>query len=162
MSAENIVSEMFSRVTARYGSYRMIELQGQHQTCSSSQEKIMDMQSDLLISSFKNPKMITLVKENIGQASNGSSPHGALALKLGFKKAFEIKKRGRGVRLRCSNANCEWSKNPVSYSSVGSNARCPNCSPGCNCCAIYLQCAGCGYQRTSTYVSCQGCGMKFL
>lgn len=163
VSANNVVGEMFSRVTARCETYdQMVELQDQHPTCSFSQEKIMDMQCDLLISNFKNPKTIALVKENIGYASNGSSPHGAIALKLGFKKAFEVKKQQRGVQLRCSNTGCEWSRISVLYSSIGSSIRCPKCSPGCSCCGTYLQCVGCGSQRTSNCASCQGCGKKFL
>ena len=157
------MDEMFSRVTARYGTYRMVELQDRHRTCSSSQEEIIDMQCDLLISRFKNSKTIALVKENIGYASNGASPHGAIAVNLAFKKVFEVKKRQRGVLLRCSDATCAWSMKSVPYSSVKSSAYCPS---------LYhkdsehrlslLHCVGCGYDRIDIYDSCQGCGMKFL
>jgi len=44
----------------------------------------MEMQCDLLISDFRNPTMITLMQENIGHISDGSSSHCAGALKLGF------------------------------------------------------------------------------
>jgi hypothetical protein len=139
-------------------------IKSQHQTCSFSQHKIMDMQCDLLTSDFKNPKTIALMQETIGQISDGSSSHCAGALNLGFEKAFEAKKQGSGVLLRCSNTSCEWNGSPVAYLSVGSNIYCPHC-PGCRCssCARhYLQCAGCGYQRTGTYTSCQSCGKKFM
>ena len=131
----------------------------------------MDMQCNLLISDFKNPTTIALMQENIGHISDGSSSHCASALKLGFKKAFEVKKRESGVLLRCSNYNCGWYSNPVSYSSVGSNIYCTQCSSnynnynynyGYNNNRYYMQCVGCGYQRTSQYASCQSCGKKFL
>ena len=114
------------------------------------------MECDLLISNFKNPKTVALMQESIGHISDGSSSHCASALKLGFKKAFELKKRESGVLLRCSNYNCGWYSNPVPYSSVGSNIYCPQCRRN-----RYMQCVGCGYQRTSNYVSCQSCGKKF-
>jgi len=127
----------------------------------------MDMQCDLLISDFKNPTTIALMEENIGHLSDGSSPHCVSALNLGFKKAFELKKRNRGVLLRCLNTGCGW-YNPVSYASVGSNVYCPHCynNYGYNYNYgnrhYYLQCVGCGYQRTSNFTSCQSCKKKFL
>ena len=60
---------------------------------SFSQEKIVDTQRDILTSNLKNPKTIALMKENIGNMSDRSSPRCAGALKLGFEKAFELKKR---------------------------------------------------------------------
>ena len=123
----------------------------------------MDMECDLLISDFRNPTTIALMQENIGHISDGSSPHYAGALNLGFEKAFELKKREGYVLLRCSNSNCEWHKNPVPYSSFGSDTYCLQC-------AIYnryeyirhpIQCAGCGYQKTTSYGLCQGCGKMF-
>jgi len=132
---------------------------------SFRQYKIMDMQCDLLISDFRDPRTITLVQENIGRVSNGSSSHYASALKLGFKKAFELKKREISVLLQCSNDNCGWHSNPVPYLSVGSNVYCPGCSSN-----AYgyqtryrMMCAGCGCQRTNDYhTSCLGCGRKFM
>ena len=128
----------------------------------------MEMQCDLLISDFRNPTTITLMQENIEHISDGSSSHCAGALKLGFKKAFELKKRERSVLLRCSNSNCSWHSNPVTYSSVGSNVYCPGCSnnaySGCSCCrppSYQMQCVGCGSQRTGDYTSCQSCKKKF-
>ena len=125
----------------------------------------MDMECDLLISDFRNPTTIALMQENIGHISDGSSPHYAGALNLGFEKAFELKKREGYVLLRCSNSNCGWHKNPVPHSSVGSN-------PYCSQCATFnryngytnrypIQCTGCGYQRSSGYTSCQGCRKMF-
>ena len=124
-----------------------------------SQGKIMEMECELLISNFKDPKTIELVKKNIGRISDGSSPHCAGALKLGLKKAFE---RKWGVLLRCSHGNCPWHRNYVSYSSVqGSNAYCQNCrSSGRG--NRYLQCVGCGHNRNSTYSSCQSCAKMFM
>ena len=130
---------------------------------SFSQDKIMEMECELLTSNFKDPKTITLVKENIGHISDGSSSHRTGALKLGLKKAFELKKQKRqppGALLQCTGPKygyyCEWGNTPVSYSSVGSGIHCSYCS---NC---YLQCVSCGYDRTSSYASCQKCGKKFI
>ena len=120
-----------------------------------SQDKIMEMQCDLLISNFRNPATITLMQENIGRISDGSSSHHASPLKLGFKKALEFKKRRGGPLLRCSNSSCEWHSNPVSYSFVGSNIYCIWCSS-------YMHCTGCGNQRTNNYTSCWGCGKEFM
>ena len=129
-------------------------------TCSFSQEKIMEMECELLVSNFKDPKTIGLVKENIRHFADGSSAHCADALKLGLKKAFKLKKPS-GVRLRCTYSSCTWYSNHVSYSSVGSNAYCQNCrNYGYG--SRYLQCVGCGYNRTSNYTSCQSCGKAFI
>ena len=127
-------------------------------TCSFSREKIIEMQSELLISNFKDPKTIRLAKENIGRVSDGSSSHSGGAMKLGLKKAFELKKQQRklGALLRCSNASCAWYSNPVSYTSVPANAICGNCG------SHYMQCVGCNYQRNGNYTSCQSCGKNFL
>ena len=128
---------------------------------SFSQDKIMEMECELLTSNFKDPKTIPLVKENIGRISDGSSSHRTGALKLGLKKAFELKKQKRqppGVLLQCTGPsyNCGWVNTPVSYSSVGSDTYCPNCR------GYYMRCVGCGYDRTSSYASCQNCGKKFI
>ncbi|KAF9650020.1 hypothetical protein BDM02DRAFT_3128017 [Thelephora ganbajun] len=145
VSLDNVVQEVLSWVTA-------------------GQEKIMEMQCELLISSFRDPKTIGLVKENIGHISDGSSSHCGGALKLGLKKAFELKKRKRqppSVLLRCSNTSCSRYKNPVSYSSIGPNYYCQACSdPDWD--SWYYQCVGCGHKRTSSYASCQSCGKKFI
>ena len=119
------------------------------------------MECELLVSSFKAPKTIALVKESIEHSSDGSSSHRAGALKLGLRKAFELKKQKRqpptppSVLLRCSGYNCVWHHNPVAYSSIGSNVVCPNCR------AYYMRCVDCGYDRTAVYTSCQGCGKNF-
>ena len=57
----------------------------------------MEMECELFIPNLKNPQLVTLVTENIGRISNGSSPHCAGALKLGLRKAIELKKQGKGV-----------------------------------------------------------------
>ena len=131
-------------------------------TYSISQEKIMEVQCELFISSFKDPKTSARVREIVGDISDGSSPHCAGALKLGLKKAFELKKKNRpppGVLLRCPYASCLWYEDPPTYASVGSNIYCPNCRYSGN---RYLQCSGCGYNRTARYPSCQSCLKRFL
>ena len=128
--------------------------------CSFSQDNIMEMQCELLISKFNDPKTIALVKESIGNISDGSSSHCAGALKLGLKKAFDLKKQKRkppGVLLRCVYNGCGWYNDRISYSSIGSNTYCPHCNSG-----YYMQCVGCGCSRTRSYPSCQGCGERFI
>jgi len=122
----------------------------------------MEMQCDLLISDFRNPTTITLMQDNIERISDGSSSHYARALKLGFKKALEFKKRESSVLLRCSNPSCGWHSDPVTYSSVGSNVYCPRCSIYSYGPRYYTQCTGCGNQRTSNNPSCWGCGKEFM
>jgi len=133
-------------------------------TLSFSQEKIMEMQCELLTSKHNDPGTIALVKENIGHISDGSSSHCAGALKLGFKKAIELKKQKRqppGVLLRCPRYGCARNTTPVPYSTVGGNVYCTNCQYNYG--NYYMQCVGCSYNRTSgSYLSCQSCGKKFL
>ena len=129
-------------------------------TCWSSQERTMEMQCDILIPYFKNSNTIALVKENIGRISDGSSSHSADALKLGLKKAFELKRQNR-VRLRCSHDSCPWYINHPSDSSVWSSVHCQSCA-GRGLGGRYLHCAGCGYNRTANYSSCQSCGKMFI
>lgn len=133
-------------------------------TYSFSQERIMEMECELLFSNLKDPKITALVKENIRRISDGSSPHCAGALKLVLKKVSELKKQQRqppGVLLRCAYINCPSYSNHVSYSFIGPSVYCRNCQMYFHG-TRYLQCAGCGYNRTSNYVSCQSCGKKFI
>ena len=153
-----------------------------------SQEKIMEIQCNLLISSFKDPKTIRLMKENITRSSDGSSSHSAGAVKLGLKKAFELrrqaielrkqqelaaelkkqqeqaaeleKQKNAGVLLRCSRVGCARYNTPVTYSVVGTNLYCQNCQYNYG--NYYMQCVGCSYQRTANYTSCQSCSKNFL
>lgn len=130
-----------------------------------SQKEITKIQCDILISNFKNPKTIALVKENIERISKGSSSHCGGALNLALEKAFKYKPKKPdpvGVKLRCSRSDCQWYNNHLSYSSIGLMAiYCQLCifnSWGTN----YLQCTGCGSNRTSTYAECQLCNKPFI
>lgn len=117
----------------------------------------MEMECQLLISNFKDPKTIGLVKARIRNISDGSSSHCAGVLKLGLKKASELKKQNRGMLLRCPRSGCARNTTPVSLSANGSNIYCPNCGYG----NYYMQCTGCSYARTSNYTSCQSCRKRF-
>ena len=129
-------------------------------TPSFSQGKLMEMECELLVSKFRNPNTITLVRENIGQISDGSSSYRTSALKLGLKKAFELKRQQRGVLLRCPRIGCKRNTTPASYSSVGADTYCQDCRYQYG--NYYMQCTGCSNQRTSNYTSCQSCGKKFV
>jgi len=137
-------------------------------TCSFSQGKILEMQCDLLISTFQNLKSTTLVKESIDRISDGSSSHCAHALNLGLRKALELKRKKKeppGVLLKCPNSSCfrGWYNTGAPYSVIESESAvyCPGCVHYYG--NYYLQCAGCNYQRTSSsYTSCQSCGKKFI
>ena len=122
------------------------------------------MQCDLLMSNSRDPSTITLVKGNIGHIFDGSLPHCADSLKLGLRKAFDLKKKERlppGVKLRCPYGNCAWYNNHPPYSSIGSNIYCQMCvSRGWG--SYYFQCVGCGYSRNGNYTSCQRCGKRFI
>ena len=116
------------------------------------------MQCDLLMSNSRDQKTITLVKGNIGHIFDGSHPHCADSLKLGLKKAFELKKKERqppGVLLRCSHSYCSWYNNHSSCSTVRPNSCCSSCGS-------WMQCVGCGYNRTGNYAACQSCGKRFV
>ena len=122
----------------------------------------MEMECALLISNFKSPKTIDLVNQNIGQISDGSSSHSAGALKLGLKKAFDLKKQKQqpplpvGTKLLCPSSGCAlYSGLGISYSSIGSSGYCTNCN------MHHLKCVACGYTRLGNYASCQGCNKAF-
>lgn len=127
-----------------------------------SQKEIMEMECDLLISNFKNPKTIALVKENIERISEGSSSHCVGALGLVLEKAFKFKKPIEGAKLRCSYSRCPWYNDHLSYSSIGLKVvycqMCNNDGRGSYC----LQCADCGYDRTGEFTECQQCKKTFL
>ena len=120
----------------------------------------MEMECELLISNFNDPKTIGLVKENIGRISDGSSSHCAGALRLVLKKAFELKKQQRGVLLRCPRNSCARNTTPASYSSVVSNPYCQDYRYNYG--NYYMECTGCSNARTSNYAACQSCGKKFM
>jgi len=143
VNSNTVVGEVFSWITA-------------------GQKEILEMECDLLVSSSQGPSTVALVKDSIRQASDGSSPHCAGALKLGLEKAFKSKKESTFVKLRCPYGNCAWYRNPVACSSIGPGAyycqMCINQGWG----SRHFQCAGCGYNRTSNYTSCQSCGKRFI
>ena len=113
------------------------------------------MQCDLLIENFKESNTIGLVTENIKHIPDGSSSHCADTLNLMLEKAFKAKKRGEGVKLRCTYHNCSSNGEHIPYSSVESEIY--HCRRD-----YYMQCIGCGYSRTSTHSSCQGCRKGFI
>ena len=76
-----------TKVSGFEGNVRLMQL--------LSQQEIMELQCGLLVSSFRDQNTIARMKENIGRISDGSSSHCAGALKLGLKKAFELKKKKR-------------------------------------------------------------------
>lgn len=162
VTLDNVVDEVFSWVTAGWVSSRC-SIPGSEVPSLTRwfrQEKIMEMECDLLISDLKDPKTIGLVKDTIERISDGSSSHCAGALKLGFKKAFELKKQQMGVLLRCTRNGCAKRTNPVRYSSVGSHTYCQDCEYNYG--GYYMQCVGCSKNRTGNYTSCQCCGKKFM
>ena len=139
-----------------------------------SQKEITEMQCNVLIPNLKNPKTLALVKENIERISKGSSSHCFGALNLILEKAFEPKPEPEpepepkkpdpvGVKLRCSYTSCQWYNNHLSYSSVGLMV------VYCQMCLHngwgnrYLQCVGCGYNRTGAqFTTCQNCMQLFV
>jgi hypothetical protein len=121
----------------------------------------MEMESEVFIPNLKTPRFIALVGEKIGQMSNGSSPHRAGALKLGLKRAIELRKeRMNVVQLRCGRPNCPWNI-PVAYAFAGQHIFCQDCLWGFES-RNHLQCTGCGTQRTGIYPACRSCEKKFI
>jgi len=127
---------------------------------NSAQQKIMKMESEFFIPNPKDPKLIGFVSDNVGRIADGSSSHFASPLKLGLKKAGEVKRRRKGVQLRCPRNGCPRFLKPFPYSSVGSNLFCLVCPRSPN--SYYLTCTGCGSRRTSEYGSCQDCRKNFV
>ena len=127
-----------------------------------SREELMETQCDLVIANLGDPKTIVLVRENIKDFSSGSSPYRADVLRLGLKKAFELKKKKTRapvppeVRLRCSNPGCGWHRTQKwRLEDIGLALFCHLCLNS------YYQCTDCGSNRTSNYASCQGCRAIF-
>ena len=133
-----------------------------------SQEELTETQWNLVMANFKDQKTAGLVRENLEVISSGSSPYRADVLRLGFKKAFELKKKKTRppvlpeVQLRCSNSNCDWhSTQKWRLVDIGSTLMCTLCSSQRRGYANYWQCTGCGFNRIGDYASCQGCGAMF-
>ena len=159
MSADNVVSEVFSWVTAKWVpslfSYRGVD--DSELIYSSSHKEITEAQCNLLMSNSRDPKTIALVKENIGHIFDGSLPHCADLLNLGLKKAFDLKKQERqpSVMLRCWKGSCSQYNRLISYSTVASDGNCRTC--GC-----ILECADCRADRRDNRASCERCGKRFV
>ena len=122
-------------------------------TRSISQEKIMEAQCELFISSFQDPKTITRVREIVGNISDGSSPHCAGVLKLGLKMAFEQRRQASDVLLQSSYDGGAWYNYHVAHTSVESNTCCQNCGD-CNYGSQYQRYGGGGMDC----LPCEGCG----
>ena len=147
--------------------------------CSRSHTEIMEMQCDLLMSNSKDPKTMALLKENIGNISDGSLPYCRDSLKLGLWKASDLKKQEAeakerqkreeeerqkqllGVKLRCPSGNCGWYSNYPPYSSIASATYCPMCQSNSRG-SRFFACVGCGQVRNGTYASCQSCAKQFV
>ena len=74
-----------------------------------SQEELVNIQWDLVIANFKDPKTITLLRSQVENASFGSSSHRAGVLNVALKKAFEFKRKNTQsptVHLRCAATFC--------------------------------------------------------
>ena len=115
------------------------------------------MESKLFILNLKDPKLIGMMSGDIERVANGTPSHFAGALKLGLKKAVELKRRSKGVLLQCLQCggklyfNSDWRG-----SNNGSGPLCPNCSGSWN--KIYMQCGFCGNSgMVGDYTSCQNC-----
>jgi hypothetical protein len=150
----------------------------------------METQCKLLISNFKDPKTIQLMKQSIARSSDGSSSHSAGALKLGLKNAFELKQQAielkkQAAELKKQALALELKKQQEQALALekqknsGVQLRCSrtNCAwyknhvtsgiLGSNtycmsCQNDYMQCVGCNYQRTGNFTSCQSCRKNFL
>ena len=159
VSLDNVVGEVFSRVPAGWVPSLPLAmgLIGNHRAdcLSSSHEKIVEIECDLLTSNFRDPKATALVKDKIGHIFDGSLSQCAGSLKHGLKNAFEAKKTY--PRLQCTNPFCEWHKNPVPYSSVAPDIYCPECNRG-----QIMQCTSCRSSRTNNDTRCQNCGNSFM
>ena len=160
VTSDNVVEEIFSYITARYAPvFPNGEVNRWKLICSFSQKEVMEVQCDLLISTFKNQKTIALVKENIRRIPDRSLSHCAGALNLVLRKGFELKKRKRrpppSAKLRCSNYYCSRYRDSIPYSSVGTCVYCPSCDDD-------LRCAECGYLWTGGCSACQSCEKGFV
>ena len=142
------------------------EVNGQKLTHSFSQEKLMDMQWDLLVAKPNNPGIVALIRDKIEDSiSPWSSSHRAGVLKVALKKAIELKKKKKeppGVLLRCSNLyDCTRYYNQVSLSEIGMNPFCSCSGPGTPF-VYWFECSSCGFTRQGDYTACQNCGGRFL
>jgi len=156
VSLDNIVHEVFTRVPVGWvpsPSLVVGSISNYSLTFSFSQEKVIEVQSDLLASNFKDPKTATVLKEHIGHIFDGSLSHCADTLKLGLRKALNL----NFVKLRCIRYGCPQGGKPVSYLSLESKTWCTYCGYSGS-----MVCAGCQCSRTDGCMSCRGCGKWFL
>jgi len=120
--------------------------------CPPSHNDVHEMQCDLLISNFKNPKTIALVKENIEHTSDGSLPHRADSLKLALKKAFKYR---NGVKLQCYNSSCSRHHIHLPRSSTSQSDN------RCSACGSKMECVGCRADWHGD-PSCRRCGKNHI
>ena len=119
---------------------------------SFSQKKVMTMESDLFILSLKDPGLIGPVSGSIGRIADESPSHFAGALKLGLKKAVELKRQRMGVQLRCPR--CGYKVN--THTSWYQPLPCLNC-PNDRWNNYYMKCAACLDRGVQHDPQCKNC-----
>ena len=117
-----------------------------------SQGKVKTMESEIFILNLKDPRLIGLVRGDIGQTADESSSHFAGALKLGLKKAVGLKRQSMGVQLRCRRCGYRLNTHTSRYYS----ALCPNC-PSTDWNEYYLECAACLDRGAGYDPQCKNC-----
>ena len=119
-----------------------------------SQGKVKTMESELFILNLKDPRLIGLVRGDIGWIADESSSHFAGALKLGLKKVVGLKRQSMGVQVRCRR--CGYRLN--THTSRYYPAPCPICPRSdWNDSEYYMECAACLDRRTGYNPQCKNC-----
>jgi len=144
LSADNIVEEFFSPISAR-------------------DRQILEMECRLLFSKFKNKATMSLVQEKIGETFGNRFAHRADAFKLGLRAALDLKERDPAVdmmdavMLRCRSLDCPGHDERIPYTlAMSSRGLCPRCKK------FHMQCAGCAHVRMDTNPWCKSCRKLFL
>ena len=123
-------------------------------TCLFSQEKITKMESELFILNLRDPKLAGMMKGDNGRVADGSPSHFAGALKLGLKKAIELKRRSKGVLLQCPGCGGKAYFNSNWYTPDESGPFCTNCPSSWN--RTRMECGFCRNSgMVGDYASCQ-------
>lgn len=128
-----------------------------------SEERVAEMECQLLLSKFKNEATISRAEDKIRGTPGSHLAHRAGAFKLALRGALDAKRSHaqtdiiEGVMLQCCSTSCVGHSEHVSYSTVKPNGACPRCD-------VYLvQCVGCKSVRYDlSLVQCNSCGKKFL
>ena len=111
-----------------------------------------------MILNLKDPQLIGMMSGDIGRVADGTPSHFASALKLGLKKAIELKRRSKGILLHCSECGSQlYFKSDWYRTNYESGPPCPSCLGSWSEAYNVMECDFCRQGVIGGYISCQNC-----